>query len=54
MRALLRRFLGDDAGTSAIEYAVIATVVSIVIAGAATTIGAKTAAPLASASSGLR
>ena len=36
---LLGRFLRDESGTSAIEYAIIASGVSIVIVGTVTTVG---------------
>jgi pilus assembly protein Flp/PilA len=54
MLTLLRRFVGDNAGVSAIEYAVIASLASILIFAALTTVGTKTAAPFATAASGLR
>jgi pilus assembly protein Flp/PilA len=39
MRKLLRAFLANDSGATAIEYAMIAGLVSIVIVGAVTQIG---------------
>jgi pilus assembly protein Flp/PilA len=41
MRAGFVRFLRDERGATAIEYALIASVISIVIAGAATSIGSS-------------
>jgi pilus assembly protein Flp/PilA len=38
-RELARRLLADEAGATAIEYALIGTLISIVIIGALTTIG---------------
>jgi pilus assembly protein Flp/PilA len=38
-RGLIGRFLGDEGGTSAIEYAIIASGVSIVIVGTVATLG---------------
>jgi pilus assembly protein Flp/PilA len=35
----MRRFLRDEAGATAIEYALIGAIISIVIIGGATTIG---------------
>ena len=37
----LRQFIRDERGTTAIEYVLIATIVSIVIIGALTQIGSK-------------
>lgn len=39
MKAGFVRFLRDERGATAIEYALIASIISIVIAGAATSIG---------------
>ena len=41
MRAELVRFLRDECGATAIEYALIASVLSIVIVGAARSIGSS-------------
>lgn len=43
MTRLLRRFVGDDAGATAIEYAMIASVVSIVITFGLANLGTATA-----------
>lgn len=39
MRRLFRRFIRDDSGVTSIEYAVIASLISIGIVSAASTIG---------------
>ena len=39
MRLLLERFVADDAGATAIEYAMIASLISVLIVTAVTTIG---------------
>ena len=41
MNRFLSRFLDDERGATAIEYALIATLVSIIIVTAVTTVGAK-------------
>jgi len=41
MKSLLKRFIRDQAGATAIEYALIASGISIVIVGAATAVGAS-------------
>lgn len=41
MRSLFHRFVAHEGGSTAIEYAMIASLVSIIIVGAATTIGSK-------------
>lgn len=41
MRSLFHRFIADEGGATVIEYAVIASLVSIVIVGGATAIGTK-------------
>jgi pilus assembly protein Flp/PilA len=41
MRAGFVRFLRDERGATSIEYALIASVISIVIVGAATSIGSS-------------
>jgi pilus assembly protein Flp/PilA len=40
MKSLLKRFIRDQAGATAIEYALIASGISIVIVGTATAVGA--------------
>lgn len=39
MRLLLKRFVAGDAGATAIEYAMIASLISVLIVTAVTTIG---------------
>ncbi len=39
MRVLMRSLLASESGTTAVEYALIASLISIVIAGGATSIG---------------
>ncbi len=39
MRSLIHRFIAHEGGATAIEYAMIASLVSVIIVGAATTIG---------------
>lgn len=41
MRSLFHRFIAEKGGATAIEYAVIASLVSIIIVGATTAIGTK-------------
>lgn len=41
MRRLFHRFIAGEGGATAIEYAVIASLVSIIIVGGATAIGTK-------------
>lgn len=41
MRSLFHRFIAEEGGATAIEYAVIASLVSIIIVGATTAIGTK-------------
>ena len=39
--ALLKRFLSDERGATAIEYGLIAALIAVVVVGAVTTIGTK-------------
>lgn len=43
MKTLFSRFLKDESGATAIEYGLIAALVSVAIIGAATTLGSKIA-----------
>jgi pilus assembly protein Flp/PilA len=54
MRTLLTRFIRDEAGATAIEYALIASSISIVIIGAANGVGATVTGKYSSVSSALR
>ena len=51
---MLQQFIRDDAGSVTIEYAMIATLISIAVVGAALAIGGKTASFFASAAHALR
>lgn len=44
MKTLITRFLNDEAGATAIEYGLIAGLISVVIITAATTLGTKISA----------
>jgi len=54
MKTLLVRFFRDQAGATSIEYALIASGISIVIIGAATSVGATVTTKYSSVSSALR
>ncbi len=41
MRAILKNFISDDSGATAIEYGLIAALIAVVIITALTTIGTK-------------
>ena len=41
MKAVVSRFLKDEAGATAIEYGLIAALIAVVIIGALTTVGSK-------------
>ncbi len=41
MRHLLRRFINDQSGVTAIEYGLIASLVAVAIIGAVSTLGTK-------------
>ncbi len=54
MRSLLSRFLSDQSGATAIEYALIAMGISIVIVAAVTGVGTRLGTIFASVSTSLR
>jgi pilus assembly protein Flp/PilA len=54
IRQLLARFLRDESGTTAIEYAIIASGVSIVIVGTVATLGTNVKAFYTSVASALK
>jgi pilus assembly protein Flp/PilA len=54
MKTLFARFIQDQAGATAIEYALIASGISIVILGAATAVGATVSAQYSTVASSLR
>jgi pilus assembly protein Flp/PilA len=41
MKSLFSRFMNDESGATAIEYGLIAALISVAIIGAATTLGTK-------------
>ncbi len=53
-RSALRRFLSDERGATAIEYALIASGVSIVIAATVATLGSKVTGMFASVATALK
>jgi pilus assembly protein Flp/PilA len=54
MKTLLARFIRDEAGATAIEYALIASGLSIVILGAANALGATVSGKYTTVASSLR
>jgi pilus assembly protein Flp/PilA len=54
MKSLLARFIRDQAGATAIEYALIASSISIVIIGAANGVGATVSNKYSTVASSLR
>jgi len=54
MKTLLARFIRDPAGATAIEYALIASSISIVIVGAANGVGATVSSKYSTVASSLR
>jgi pilus assembly protein Flp/PilA len=54
MRSLLARFLSDEAGATAIEYAIIGAGISIVIVAAANGIGTSLSTRFAAVSTSLK
>ena len=54
MKSLLARFIRDQAGATAIEYALIASSISIVIIGAANGVGATVSSKYSTVASSLR
>jgi pilus assembly protein Flp/PilA len=53
MRAILKNFISDESGATAIEYGLIAALIAVVIITALTTIGTKLTATFNSVSSSL-
>jgi pilus assembly protein Flp/PilA len=53
MRLLLKRFVADHGGATAIEYAMIASLISVLIVTAVTTIGASLSSIFMTVSAGL-
>ena len=41
MKAIIKRFVRDEAGVTAIEYGLIAALIAVVIIGAVTAVGSK-------------
>jgi pilus assembly protein Flp/PilA len=54
MKALLARFIQDQSGATAIEYALIASGISIVILGAVNALGATVSGKYSTVASSLR
>ena len=54
MRALVFRFLRDETGATAIEYAIIASMIALVIVGAVTALGTSLRATYNSISNGVK
>jgi pilus assembly protein Flp/PilA len=54
MTKLFNRFLKDESGATAIEYGLIAALVSVVIIGALTTLGGRLTATFTSVSNALQ
>jgi pilus assembly protein Flp/PilA len=54
VRSAFRRFLGDERGATAIEYALIASGVSIVIVGTVATLGSKVTGMFTSVATALK
>jgi pilus assembly protein Flp/PilA len=53
MTSLLKRFVAKDGGATAIEYAMIASLISVLIVTAVTTIGTSLSSIFATVSAGL-
>jgi pilus assembly protein Flp/PilA len=53
-KTLIARFLDDDTGATAIEYGLIAALISVAIIGAATTMGTKLSSTFATVSGQLK
>jgi pilus assembly protein Flp/PilA len=51
---IIKRFLSDEAGATAIEYGLIAALVAIVIIGGITAVGTKLSTTLTNVSTSLR
>lgn len=41
MKTLIKRFIGDEAGATAIEYGLIAALIAVVVIGAVQSVGTK-------------
>jgi pilus assembly protein Flp/PilA len=54
MKTLVKRFIRDQAGATAIEYALLASSISIVILGAVNGVGATLTTKYSAVASGLR
>jgi pilus assembly protein Flp/PilA len=54
MKSLIKRFLSDRSGATAIEYGLIAALISVAIIGAATTLGTKLSSTFDSVSGQLK
>ena len=54
MNDLIARFINDDTGATAIEYGLIAALISVAIIGAATTMGTKLSSTFATVSGQLK
>ncbi len=54
MSGLIKRFIEDEAGATAIEYGLIAALISVVIVGALTTVGANLRTKFTSVGTSLR
>ncbi|WP_181701409.1 Flp family type IVb pilin [Chthonobacter albigriseus] len=54
MKNLASRFLKDESGATAIEYGLIASLIAVVIIGAATTLGSKISNTFSQVSNQLR
>ena len=53
MNTLVSRFANDESGATAIEYGLIAALISVVIIGAVTTVGTSLTAKFTAVSAGL-
>jgi pilus assembly protein Flp/PilA len=51
---MMKKFLNDESGATAIEYGLIAALISVAIIGAATTMGTKLGSTFASVSNQLK
>jgi pilus assembly protein Flp/PilA len=52
--AMMKKFLNDESGATAIEYGLIAALISVAIIGAATTMGTKLGSTFAAVSNQLK
>jgi pilus assembly protein Flp/PilA len=53
MRQLMRRFINDRSGATAIEYAMLVSLLAVVIAGALTALGTKLYAVIGTAATAI-